>query len=214
MAPFFLGKHELTQEQWQRHTGDNPSAYRVGGDLTSVVGERHPVELVSWLECDRTLRELDLVLPTEAQWEWAYRALTHTVYPYGDDPQSLAGHENLADAASRQRGGSGHWRYIEDLDDGHLVHAPVGSFLPNAFGLHDMGGNEKEWCRDSWEDYPDCPARAGDGLREGRHADLRVVRGACFSSYLDEPRAASRGGSPKETSGSEAGVRAARAVEP
>ena len=106
-----------------------------------------------------------------------------------------------------------HWRYIEGCDDGHLVHAPVGSFVANAFGIHDLGGNVKEWCRDSWEDYGTCPLRAGDGLCEGPHADLRIVRGGCFSSYVDEARCASRGGSTRETSGAEAGLRAARAIE-
>lgn len=210
---FFLGKHELTQEQWQRQTGRTPSAYRQGGDLEKVAMPRHPVELVSWRDADRVLHQLDLELPSEAQWEWAYRAGTRTPYPYGDDAHALAGHENLADRSAQQLGGRQHWRYIDWLDDGHLVHAPVGSFAPNAYGLCDMGGNVKEWCRDTWEDYGDCAPRPGDGLRLGAHKALRVIRGACFSSWLDEPRAASRGGSDLDTAGAEAGLRAARRLD-
>jgi len=213
LAPYFLSRFEMTQAQWQLHTGKNPSTYHVGGGLTKIDSVRHPVELVTWEECDLALRQLDLVFPTEAQWEHAYRAGTGTPIPYGPDPQSLRGHENLADATARERGTNRRLRFIDWLDDGWFVHAPVGSFLPNAFGLHDMGGNVKEWCDDSWEDYPTVEPRAGDGRRRGKYDEYRIVRGGSFSSWIDDARAAARGGVQKNTSGAEAGVRPARRIE-
>ncbi len=203
----------MTQEQWQRHTGHNPSTYHPGNELTTANEPRHPVELISWLDTDRVLRELDLCLPTEAQWDWAYRAGTHTRYPSGDDEHSLQGHENLCDVTSRDQGGNQRLRFLDWLDDGQLVHAPVGSFLPNGWGCHDLGGNVKEWCADTWEDYPACAPRAGDGLRHGQFERYRIVRGGSFSSYSDEPRAAARSGVQKEAAGAECGVRPARAIE-
>lgn len=212
LQPFFLGKYELTQAQWQRHCGSQPSAYFPGGPDPTVLDDRHPVELVTWLASERTLRELDLLLPTEAQWEWAYRAGTRTRFPSGDDERSLADRENFADLTARA-GCKGKWQTVDWLDDGYLLHAPVGSFRPNGFGVHDMGGNVREWCADSWEDYPDCPPRQGDGLRMGEHERYRVLRGAAFSSPPAELRAASRGGNEKDAAGEQAGVRAARQVD-
>jgi serine/threonine protein kinase/formylglycine-generating enzyme required for sulfatase activity len=213
LEPFFLSKFEMTQEQWQRHTGHNPSTYHPGNELTAANEPRHPVELISWLDTDRVLRELDLCLPSEAQWEWAYRAGTHTRYPSGDDEHSLRGYENLCDVTSRDRGGNQRLRFLDWLDDGFLVHAPVGSFAPNGWGCHDLGGNVKEWCADTWEDYPACAPRAGDGLRHGQFERYRIVRGGSFSSYSDEPRAAARSGIQKEAAGAECGVRPARVIE-
>ncbi|MCC7061549.1 MAG: SUMF1/EgtB/PvdO family nonheme iron enzyme [Planctomycetes bacterium] len=213
LEPFFLSKFEMTQEQWQGQTGQNPSTYHPGNELTATNEPRHPVELVSWLDTDRVLRELDLCLPTEAQWEWAYRAGSRSRYPSGEDERSLQGRENLCDVTSRDRGGNQRLRFLDWLDDGFLAHAPVGSFLPNAWGCHDLGGNVKEWCRDTWEDYPACAPRPGDGLRHGQFERYRIVRGGSFSSYSDEPRAAARSGIQKESTGAECGVRPARAIE-
>lgn len=213
LEPFFLSKYELTQAQWQRHTGQNPSAYQPGSGLVAIESMRHPVELVTWQQFARVLREFDLALPTEAQWEWAYRGGTSTAYPYGEDASALAGHENLADQFAREHGRNGKWRFLDWLNDGHTVHAPVGTFLPNAFGLHDMGGNVKEWCEDTWEDYPAVAPRAGDGLRQGQYDRYRIVRGGSYASSDDDPRSAARGGVEKTLSGPEAGVRPVRRIE-
>lgn len=213
LSPYLFGKFELTQAQWQRHTGANPSTYHPGGPLPGVQSLRHPVEQVTWLDADRVLRELGLQLPSEAQWERAYRAGTTTRFPSGDDERSLAGRENFADRTAAQHN-RGVWRCVDWVDDGYLVHAPVGSFAPNAFGLCDLGGNVREWCADSWEDYPDCVPRPGDGLRLGRHDRYRVVRGGAFSSPPFDLRAAHRGGNEKTASGDQAGLRAARVPSP
>ncbi|MCA8978148.1 MAG: SUMF1/EgtB/PvdO family nonheme iron enzyme, partial [Planctomycetes bacterium] len=213
LAPYFLSRYEMTQAQWQRHTGSNPATFRPGGGLAVIRTTLHPVELVDWESCDRVLRELDLVLPSEAQWEFAYRAGTATIYPFGDDPHGLVGRENLADVTARDQGVNRRLRFVDWLDDGFLQHAPIGSFAPNAFGFHDMGGNVKEWCNDSWENYADAAPRADDGLRRGAYDEYRVLRGGSFSSFLDEATAAYRFGAQRVASGGELGLRPARALD-
>lgn len=216
LLPFFLAKYEVTQGQWQRHTGSNPSNYASDSDMKGPkVTLANPVEQIDWYTVDRTVREMSLTLPTEAQWEYAYRAGAATAFPFGDDIHGLQDRENLADAdALRLTEGNTTWPCEKWLHDGNTVHAAVGSFLPNAFGIHDLGGNVKEWCADSWEDYAEVPPREGDGYRTGRFDKYRVVRGGGFSSAAKLARCAFRSGYPAKVTPAENGVRAARALDP
>ncbi|MBI1382383.1 MAG: SUMF1/EgtB/PvdO family nonheme iron enzyme [Planctomycetaceae bacterium] len=165
LAPFLLSKYEVTQGQWLRWTGGNPSDY-VPGDIVGGAGFSlvHPVEQVSWVEARRALREFHLDLPTEAQWEYGARAGTTWPWSSGPTETSLDGAANLADRHAANHGGATAWTYSEWLDDGHTVHAPVGSFAPNPFGLLDMHGNVWEWVRDGQSSYSQ-PAAPVDGLR-------------------------------------------------
>ena len=125
------------------------------------------------------LARLGLELPTEAQWEYAARGGTATPWYTGAAPISLRGHANLRDATARRSDGrraSG--QYELWLNDGYAGLAPVGSFRPNPFGLHDVIGNVSEWCRDWFQVY-ECPVRPGTGERIPVDAGpmRRVLRG-------------------------------------
>jgi formylglycine-generating enzyme required for sulfatase activity len=214
LAPFFLSKYEMTQAQWVRFAGTNPSYWvpgkRIGDrDVTAL----HPVEQVSWEECSETLRRLGLVLPTEAQWEYACRAGTRTPWHTGTDAQSLSGYANLADEGSSAYF-SKEVRVEAGLRDGYVSHAPVGSYRPNPFGLYDVHGNVWEWCRDGYAPYAEHELAPGDGYRAVPSARFRVYRGGGFYDSSYRARAAVRGHDGPAYRDLNLGVRPARAIDP
>jgi formylglycine-generating enzyme required for sulfatase activity len=213
LVPFLLGKYEVTQAQWRRLTTQNPSNYVNGSELQAI-DERHPVEQVTWEAAALAMRQWDLCLPTESQWEHAYRAGASTPFPFGTDVHGVQGLENLADADAKAVNSYALWKFADWLRDGHTVHAPVGTFAPNAWGLHDLGGNVREWCDDTWEAYEEVPPRPGDGYRSGRFEKYRVLRGGAFLSDVTFARAAYRYGMPSNVMAPDTGIRAARRLAP
>ncbi len=194
LAPFFVSKFELTQPQWRRAAGSDPSACYARGLDPVVEVDLHPVESVTWYEARDVLARWDLTLPTEAQWEFACRAGSDTAWYMGAEPTDLAGYEVL----------------------GVPTHAPIAARAPNAFGLFDMLGNVAEWCRDG--DPGTALERVGeprpvDGERIHGFAAMRVVRGGSY--VTKEPsgaRCASRWSRNPEVAEAWTGVRAVRAV--
>lgn len=200
LSAFLLSKYELTQAQWQAVMGDNPSRSQRGRVVRGVaIDALHPVENVSWQRCHTLAVHCGWVLPTEAQWEYGCRAGTTTPWSTGEHWDSLVGSANFADAGS-QKEYPVDWPYHADTDDGHSVHAPVGSYLPNRFGLHDMHGNVREWCQDAMLRY-DSPVlpetgerlpRADQAPLPGDPAALRANRGGSCVTMAAGMRSARR----------------------
>jgi formylglycine-generating enzyme required for sulfatase activity/serine/threonine protein kinase len=215
LEPFFISKYEMTQGQWRHFTGENPSFY----DPSRTIGERrhsllHPVENIDWEIANRVLYQMGLSLPTEAQWEYAARGGTGTVWSTGSEKESLRGAANLADQAAARAGQT--WPAINDwpdLDDGYVVHAPVGSYRPNPFGLHDVHGNVWEWCRDLYtEKAYSLPPRPGDGERPLSGSSLRADRGGSYFNLAQNARSAARNPRVPGLRTGELGVRPARGL--
>jgi len=186
--PFYLGVHEVTQEQYQKIMGKNPSMFK---------GGTRPVDTISWDDAMEFCRKLSAKegltyrLPTEAEWEYACRAGTTTKYSFGDD---------------RQKAGEYGWFTNNTQKDWTQ---PVGQKKPNAWGLHDMHGNVAEWCAD-WYDrayYAKAPEADPKGPSTGT---IRVLRGGTWNFWPNITRSADRLGSTPDDRYHFYGLRIAR----
>ncbi len=192
LTPFFLSKYELTQDQWERLTGANPSSAWANG-------KQRPVETVNWYASGRWTHLAAMGLPTEAQWEYGCRAGTTTRWWTGSTAESLEG------AALIYKNG--------DERRGDISSAVVGALRANAFGLHDTHGNVWEWCRDIYDSYDAAPPRPGDGLRGAvSSVPVRVDRGGSFGSDASQARSAFRHINAPENRNYNLGVRPSRRV--
>lgn len=150
LDPFFLGKHELSRSQWAAMLADAPLMVEAGAE---------PQRDLSWDDADYAARIWGLVLPTQVQWEHAARCGGGTVYPTGDDVESLQGHANLKGLEVGDGGAELPW------DDGYIDPAPVYAFTPSPWGLHQMTGNVWEWCGDAGSEGEWLELRPGDGFQ-------------------------------------------------
>jgi len=199
LDPFFLAKYELTQAQWTRLCGSNPSYLPIASAAWPSTRVGHPVDTISWEECRRVLADAALELPTEAQWEYAARAGTKTPWWCGADPSALEGRVHAA-----LHGDSSSPRESASAFGG----------APNAWGFHHILGNVAEWARDAYEPDHAGELRAGDGEVQGASSSLRVVRGGSFLSSAAELRCAARDEQSASTRSAWIGVRPARMLDP
>jgi formylglycine-generating enzyme required for sulfatase activity len=215
LSPFLLARHELTQGQWARLWTWNreqraPSFYSWENPLIGKKNKKtHPVESVDRAMCELLVTRHGMTLPSEAQWEYACRGGTTT--PWSVEFSDLRKAANIADAEVGRK--MPQWGAFETWSDDHLVHAPVGSFEANGFGLFDMHGNVSEWCRDQYSAYGS--ERGGDGVRpdSANPSTVRVNRGGGFSSAAVITRSASRDISSPSVRDHSVGVRPARLLE-
>lgn len=149
-------------------------------------------------------------LPSEAEFEYALRAGGSGRYPWGDDAPP-EGTGNLTGSRDRSPGGRGWSNAFKDYDDGHWGPAPVGSFTPNAFGLHDLEGNVSEWVADCWHDsYRRAPASGAAWVNPG--CRMQVVRGGAWASSPPQTRSSWRAPSPVDNTNARVGFRVARDI--
>jgi formylglycine-generating enzyme required for sulfatase activity len=160
---FYLGKYEVTQAQWEKVMGNNPSRFK---------GRDNPVEQASWNDVQQFIERLNnqsdrkYRLPTEVEWEYAARS--------GGKKEKYSG--------TSQEGVLGQYAWYGN-NSGNQTH-PVGEKRPNGLGLYDMAGNVWEWCAD-WYDgnyYKNSPKNNPVGPGNGQ---VRVLRSG---SWVDDPR--------------------------
>ena len=212
LRPYLLSKYEMTQGQWLRVTGFNPSNSPAGLDEGAIViTARHPVENLSWMTAFEWYVRLGLRHPKEAEWEWAAKATTTTPWPTGLTPESLDGYANIADRYAKEHTPDSQWQFETFLDDGYAQHAPVGTYLPNDYGFHDMMGNVSEWCFD-WFFYYEEGRRQNTSYRFGA-ISYRMARGGNFSGPATTQRSTRRQRYVPSLTYSGLGIRPARALD-
>ncbi len=161
---FWMSKYEVTQGQWEKVMGSNPSEFKNNG-------KDCPVEQVSWNDCQDFIKKIGgkFSLPTEAQWEYAARSGgKNEIYSGGNDIDQVAWYSN---------------------NSGTKTHK-VGTKTPNSFGIYDMSGNVWEWCQDWKGDYLIEEVKNPTGPVSG---SFRIIRGGGWYSRPDWVRSTDRG---------------------
>ena len=192
---FYLLTTPVTQGQWQRVMGENPSSFK-------DCGEDCPVEMVSWDDAQRFIARLNQMegaasyrLPSEAEWEYAGRAGNDTEFFFGNDAGRL---------------GEFAWYSANSNNKTH----PVGRKKSNAWGLYDMPGNVWEWVEDDWHATYDGAPADGSAWIDKKRGSARVVRGGGWGVTARYCRLAARYyGNPAARTG-HTGFRLVRSVTP
>jgi formylglycine-generating enzyme required for sulfatase activity len=174
----------------------------------------HPVVHVSWNDADAYAQWLAQStghryrLPSEAEFEFTLRAGSTTRYWWGDgNPDRVV--ENVTGDGERSPSRRSWSNAFSNYDDGYWGTAPVRSYPPNPFGLHDMNGNVTEWVDDCWHDnFVRAPTDGRAWVNPG--CERRVLRGASWASAPDQARSAFRINAPADTRGARVGFRVAR----
>lgn len=151
LNPFYMGIYEVTQEEFKKIMGTDPSLLK---------GEHNPVENVTWPDADRYCRKKGWRLPTEAEWEYAARGKSKSPYFWGGDMNGDYG-----------------W-YKGDSD---RKHHPVGGKKPNSFGLYDTSGNVWEWVADWYrEDTYELNAKTQANPLGPTTGQFIIIRGGSY----------------------------------
>lgn len=188
---YYIGKYEVTQRQWMKITGSNPSTFKGDGG--------YPVETVSWEDICQAggfLEKINILkpgghsgfrLPTEAEWEYSCRANTTSECYWGGDFMITGD-------------------YAWNIENSDSKTHPVGQKKPNAFGLYDMSGNVFEWCSDWHGAYSNDSLTDPVGPATG---SARVIRGGFWGKIGTYCRSAFRGYETPSVSGRHLGFRLA-----
>ncbi|XGB40049.1 MAG: formylglycine-generating enzyme family protein [Cyanobacteria bacterium LVE1205-1] len=178
ISPFFMGRYQITQAQYERIMGVNPSCFP---------GKNHPVERVSWDDAQEFIQRLNRIsgrayrLPTEAEWEYAARAGTDTAFSYhGGVTPEMANYNGNSPYGTLPKG------------EYRTQTVAVDSLYPNPWGLYHIHGNVWEWVEDIYHVHYRGAPTDGSAWLTGDDSRKRVVRGGSWHFGAKFARSASR----------------------
>lgn len=206
-SPFWMSESEFTQRQWCDVMGEDHKPWQGKSMVLNPYNKKeyhirsessHPVAFVSWnLVSAVLLKKLGdkYHLPTEAQWEYACRSGSSTLFFWGNDGQYISRYANVYDLAAGEKyfdnatqnilrarpALAQQLRYLQPLpvNDGFVEVTKVKSFQPNAFGVYDILGNVLEWCADNYNEYSIDEVKNPRGSLYGP----RIARGGSWSGF-------------------------------
>ncbi len=197
---FFLSKYEMTLAQWKRLTHVTPNRYSQGlynGPNLPEINDLHPVENISWLTAQEYLWRINLRLPTASEWTFAALAGTKNTWAGTSSSRELDKYANIHVKATK--------------NDPYDVHAPIGSFLANDFGFHDMTGNVCEWNEDLHElNHVQLSSTAA--AKSKRPDVLRIYRGGSCDRNSHAAKIANIKGVGQGFNYATIGIRPARSI--
>ena len=202
---FYMGRYEVTQAQWQARTGKNPSFWVARESNGNTANTNRPVEQVTWNQIAGTggfLSGTGLRLPTEAEWEYAYRAGTTRAFHGFEGCLDGTSDDTLVGQIAWYSGNSG------TFGTPTYGTKAVGQKRANGFGLHDMSGNVYEWVNDWYSASPSLnPSLNPTGPETGT---TRALRGGCWGTDTDYVRSSYRYGVTPDSTNLNNGFRVAR----
>jgi len=181
---FWMGKTEVTQEQWKSIMNKNPSA--------NASGNKYPVEYITWDEAidfidklNKNNTEDSYRLPTEAEWEYACRSGGKHEYYSGGDVDKVAWHKNNSDKKSHK----------------------VAQKASNGLSLFDMSGNVQEWCKDTFASDAYSNEKYSNVNPEEKGGGQKVVRGGSWCYHEEYSRCTARFGLSRKQKSNDIGFR-------
>ena len=198
---YYFGKYPISRGQWEEVMGTAPWQGRTRAPSSPTL----PATFISWNDIHELLARLNdpggewqYRLPSEAEWEYAGRAGTDTMWSFGEDRHSLGDYA---------------WYVDSEADEQDQTAREIGTKLPNPCGLHDIHGNVWEWCQDIYGESYSAESPAVDPCGpDDTPGSQRVIRGGYFRYFTRHSRSASRNTRRPDDRQCALGVRLARTL--